>query len=159
MLHSLRRRVTCTALDVGYRNSPRPKARQRRELAVDELGTFRTPEHRPRRLAAAKCTKYTEIQGTIVPVRVTVLSQPTFAKMLPNTRANVVKVPKSTKPDMSPPSILEILPDVGEQTGVASVRETFGEMIRTIVSMDKSTAPLVVTPAPLHSKPRPELPF
>ena len=94
MLHRLRHRVTRTALDVGNRNSPQPKARQRRELAVNELGTFRTSEHRPRLLAAAKRTKYTEVEGTTVPVQVTALSQPTFAKMLPNTRPNVVKVLK-----------------------------------------------------------------
>ena len=152
MLHSLRRRVTRTVLDVGNRNSPCLKARQRRELAVNELGIFRTSEHRPRRLAAAKRAKYTEIQGAIVSVRVAVVSQSAFVKMLPNTRPNVVKVPKSTKPDMPQPPILVILPDVWEQTGVASVRETAGEMIHTIV-------PLGVTPALLRSKPRPELLF
>ena len=53
----------------------------------------------------------------------------------------------------------EILPDVGEQTEVASVRETVGEIIRTVVSMNKSTVPLGVIPVPLHSKPRLELLF
>ena len=55
--------------------------------------------------------------------------------------------------------ILKILPDVGEQTGAASVRETVGEIIRTVVSMGKYIAPLGATPAPLRSKPRPELAF
>ena len=124
MLHSLRRRVARTALDAGNRNSPRPKVRQRRKLAVNEVGNFRTPENRPRRLAAAKRTKHTEIQETTVAVRVAVLSQPMFAKMLPNARPNVVKVPKSPKPDMPPPLILEMLLDVAGQAGLASVRVT-----------------------------------
>ena len=92
-----------------------------------------------------------EIQRTTVPVPVTVLSllsQPKFAKVLPNTRSSVVEVLKSTKPGMSPPPILEVLPDVERQTGVASIHETVGEMIR-MISVDESTAPLGVSPAPV----------
>ena len=51
-------------------------------------------EHLPRRLSAAKRTNHTETQGTAVAMRLAVLSLPTSAKMLPNTRSHIVKVPK-----------------------------------------------------------------
>ena len=76
-----------------------------------------------------------------------------------DARPHVANVQKSPKPDMPPPFTLEILPDVGDQTGVDSVHETVGEVIRTVVSMDLPTAPLDVTPVPLQRKPRPELLF
>ena len=82
--------MTHAALGAGNINSPSSNARQHRELAVNASSAH--PNIARDDMPPQKRTTQTDIQEAVATVRLAALSQPTFAKILPNIRPHVVKL-------------------------------------------------------------------